>query len=166
MENFTNKEIKKEKPTDNTALKRSALIIATLAGFITPFMASSINLALPAIGADLHVDAVTLSWIATAYLLAVAVSLMPFGRLADIYGRKRLFTLGTIVFIISSFFCAFSSSISTLLFFRVIQGLGNSMVFSTRVALLVSVYPPQERGKILGINIAAVYTGLSACPFL
>jgi EmrB/QacA subfamily drug resistance transporter len=129
-------------------------------------MASSINIALPAIGEDLQVDAVMLSWIATAYLMAVAVSLMPFGRLADIHGRKRVFTLGTIIFILSSFFCAFSSSISTLLFFRVIQGIGNSMVFSTGVALLVSVYPPQERGKILGINIGSVYTGLSAGPFL
>jgi EmrB/QacA subfamily drug resistance transporter len=151
---------------DNNALKKSALIIATLNSFITPFMGSSINIALPAIEKDFHVDAVLLSWIATAYLLAVAVSLVPFGRLADIYGRKKVFTSGVILFTISSFLCAISFSTPMLLVFRVFQGVGNAMVFATGMAILVSVYPPQERGKVLGINVAAVYIGLSTGPFL
>ena len=151
---------------DEAALKRSALIIVTLNSFITPFMASAVNIALPAIGKELHVDAVLLSWMATAYLLALAVCLVPFGRLADIYGRKRIFRSGIILFIFSSALCAMSSSIFILLLFRVLQGIGNAMVFATGIAVLVSVYPPQERGKILGINVAAVYIGLSAGPFL
>jgi EmrB/QacA subfamily drug resistance transporter len=151
---------------DEAALKRSALIIATLNSFITPFMSSAVNIALPAIGNELNVDAVLLSWMATAYLLALAVSLVPFGRLADIYGRKKIFRSGVILFIFSSVFCAMSSSILTLLLFRVLQGIGNAMVFGTGIAVLVSVYPPQERGKVLGINVAAVYIGLSAGPFL
>lgn len=150
---------------DNNALKKSALIIAALNSFITPFMGSSINIALPAIEKDFHVDAVLLSWIATAYLLAVAVSLVPFGRLADIYGRKKIFTSGVLLFTISSFLCAVSFSTPMLIVFRIFQGVGNAMVFATGMAILVSVYPPQERGKVLGINVAAVYIGLSAGPF-
>jgi EmrB/QacA subfamily drug resistance transporter len=152
--------------TDVSKIKRSALVIATLNSFITPFMGSAVNIALPAIGKDLHVDAVLLSWIATAYLLAVAVSLVPFGRLADIHGRKRLFTSGVILFTFSSILCATSFSIHLLLLFRILQGIGNSMVFATGIAVLVSVYPLQERGRVLGINVAAVYIGLSAGPFL
>jgi EmrB/QacA subfamily drug resistance transporter len=151
---------------DVSKIKRSALIIATLNSFITPFMGSAVNIALPAIGKDLHVDAVLLSWIATAYLLAVAVSLVPFGRLADIHGRKRLFTSGVILFTFSSILCATSFSIPLLLLFRILQGIGNAMVFATGIAVLVSVYPIQERGRVLGINVAAVYIGLSAGPFL
>ena len=151
---------------DISALKKSALIIATLNSFITPFMGSSINIALPAIEKDLQVDAVLLSWIATAYLLAVAVSLVPFGRLADIYGRKKIFTVGVILFTLSSILCAISLSTPMLLFFRILQGIGNAMVFATGMAILVSIYPPRERGRVLGINVAAVYMGLSAGPFL
>ena len=151
---------------DTDALKKSALIIATLNSFITPFMGSAVNIALPAIGKELQVDAVLLSWIATAYLLAVAVSLVPFGRLADIQGRKKIFTFGVILFTFSCIFCAISFSIPMLLFFRILQGIGNAMVFATGIAVLVSVYPPKERGGVLGINVAAVYIGLSAGPFL
>ena len=151
---------------DTSSLKKSALIIATLNSFITPFMGSSINIALPAIEKEFHVDAVLLSWIATAYLLAVVVSLVPFGRFADIYGRKKIFTSGVILFTLSSIFCAASFSTPMLLFFRILQGIGNAMVFATGMAILVSVYPPRERGKVLGINVAAVYIGLSAGPFL
>jgi len=151
---------------DTDAQKKSALIIATLNSFITPFMGSAVNIALPAIEKEFHVDAVLLSWIATAYLLAVAVALVPFGRLADIYGRKRIFLSGIILFTISSILCASAFSTAMLLFYRILQGIGNAMVFATGMAILVSVYPPQERGRVLGINVAAVYIGLSAGPFI
>ncbi|MBW2083659.1 MAG: MFS transporter [Deltaproteobacteria bacterium] len=151
---------------DTEQTKKSALVIATLNSFITPFMGSSINVALPVIGKELQMDAVMLTWVATAYLLAVAVFLVPSGKLGDIYGRKKIFTVGIIVFTISSVFCAASFSTSMLVVFRVIQGVGNAMVFATGMAILVSVYPPDERGKVLGINVAAVYIGLSAGPFL
>ena len=151
---------------DNEKLKKTALIISVLNSFITPFMGSSINIALPAIERDFHVDAVLLSWIATSYLLAVAVFLVPSGRLADIYGRKRIFTAGVFLFLISSMACAVSFSTEMLIFFRIFQGIGNAMVFATGMAILVSVYPPRERGKVLGLNVAAVYIGLSVGPFL
>ncbi len=151
---------------DQRSLQRSALSIAVLSSFLTPFVGSSVNIALPAIGAAFNADAVTLSWIATAYLLAAAVSLVPFGRLADIHGRRRIFAWGIGVFTLSSLLCALSSSIAVLLLWRVVQGVGSAMIFATGIAILTSVFDPGERGRALGISVAAVYVGLSLGPFL
>ena len=86
---------------DTRATRKAALIIATLSSFMTPFMGSSVNIALPSIQQEFTIDAILLSWIATSYLLAAAVCLIPFGRLADIYGRKKVFTCGIVIFTIS-----------------------------------------------------------------
>ncbi len=149
---------------DKTA-KRSALIIASTSAFLTPFMVSSINIALPAIGKEFETDAVVLSWVATSYLLAAAVCLVSFGKLADIYGRKKIFMMGQILVAVTSFLAAISNSAPMLIVFRIFQGAGGAMVFATGLAILTSVYPPQERGKVLGIAVAAVYIGLSCGPF-
>jgi len=147
-------------------MKMSTLVIATLASFMTPFMGSSINIALPSIGKEFQIDAVLLSWIATSYLLAAAISLVPFGRLADIHGRKRIFKYGIYAFTLTSLLCAVSTSAPMLIIFRVFQGVGSAMIFATGVAIVTSVFPPLERGKALGINVAAVYIGLSLGPLL
>ncbi|MGD9279931.1 MAG: MFS transporter [Desulfobacterales bacterium] len=150
---------------NDRAVRLTALLIASLSSFITPFMLSSINIALPVIGKEFKTDAILLSWIATSYLLAAAVSLMPFGKLADIYGRKKIFLTGMSFFTLTSFLSAISVSAPMLIVFRIFQGAGSSMCFATGMAILVSVYPPQERGKVLGIAVAAVYSGLSCGPF-
>ena len=145
--------------------KLSALIIASMSSFLTPFMISSVNIALPAVGREFETDAVLLSWVATSYLLAAAVSLVPFGKLADIYGRKKIFLGGQIIVTITSLLAAISGSAIMLIVFRIFQGVGGAMVFASGIAILTSVYPPQERGKVLGIAVAAVYIGLSCGPF-
>lgn len=150
----------------NHASKRATLIAATLASFLTSFMGSATNVALPSIGHEFSMDAILLSWVATAYLLAAAVFLVPFGRLADIYGRKRIFTCGAAVFTIASVLVGLSISAATLICARVVQGIGSAMMFSTGMAILTSVFPSGERGRVLGINVAAVYTGLSIGPFV
>jgi EmrB/QacA subfamily drug resistance transporter len=146
--------------------KKSALIVAAAASFVTPFMGSSINVALPAIQKTFHMDAVVLSWIATSYLLAIGVSLVPMGRLADIRGRKKIMAMGFACFTVSSFFSAFAWSAYALIVFRIFQGIGSGMIFGTSMAILTSVYPPRERGKVLGITVSAVYVGLSSGPFV
>jgi len=111
-------------------------------------------------------DAILLSWVATSYILATVVSLVPSGRLADIHGRKKVFLYGYILFTISSLLCGLSTSGAMLISFRVLQGIGSAMHFATGIAILISVYPPHQRGRVLGITVAAVYTGLSLGPFL
>ena len=147
------------------ATKLSALIIASISSFLTPFMISSVNIALPAVGKEFQTDAVVLSWVATSYLLAASVALVPFGKLADIYGRKKIFLIGQIIVTITSLLAAISESASMLIVVRILQGVGGAMVFATSIAILTSVYPPQERGRVLGIAVAAVYIGLSCGPF-
>jgi len=147
------------------SVKRSALLVATLASFLTPFMGSSINIAIPTIGKEFALSAILLNWVATSQLLASAMFLVPFGRIADIYGRKRLFVLGMVIYTLSSFLCALSNSGAVLISFRVLQGIGASMTFGTAGAILASVFPVGERGRVFGINVSAVYLGLTAGPF-
>ncbi|KPK99521.1 MAG: MFS transporter [candidate division Zixibacteria bacterium SM23_73_2] len=151
---------------DDAAIKRAALLVATLTSFLTPFMGSSVNIALPSIGREFNMNAVLLGWIATSYLLAAAMFLVPFGRIADIYGRKRIFINGILTYAVSSFLSSVAPSAVWLLAFRVLQGIGSAMIFGTGIAILTSVYPVGERGRVLGINVAAVYSGLSLGPFL
>jgi EmrB/QacA subfamily drug resistance transporter len=146
--------------------KHIVLSIAILAGFLTPFDGSAVNIALPAMGAEFHMDAIALSWIATAYLLAAALFLVPIGKIADIYGRKRIFLYGIAIFSLASFIMTMVPSTNMLIAVRIIQGFGGAMIFGTSIAILTSVFPPGERGKALGIYITAVYFGLTIGPFL
>ncbi len=147
-------------------MKRVILFIAIISSFITPFDGSSVNIALPSIGEEFSLDAVTLSWITTAYLLSIAILLVPFGKIADIFGRKRVFLLGISLFTATSFLVTFSADVSMLIGLRLLQGAGCAMIFGTSLAILAAAFPSGERGKALGITIAAVYLGLSLGPFL
>jgi len=146
--------------------KQYILFVASLASFITAFMGSSVNIALPALSKEFNIDAVMLSWISTSYLLAAAISLVPSGRLADLYGRKKIFSYGIIIFIIASLSTGLSNSIPLLLFSRILTGIGVGMIFSTSVAIVTSAFPISERGKAIGFTVSAVYLGLSMGPFL
>lgn len=144
----------------------SVLLTTSVASFATAFMGSALNVALPVIGKTFGMDAVLLGWVATIYILSIAICLVPFGRAADMHGRRRVFTLGVFVFLVGSLFCGLAGSGSMLIVLRVLQGTGAAMMFATSSALLSSAYPPGERGRVLGINVASVYTGLSAGPFV
>ncbi len=145
--------------------EKSALIVATLTSFMGPFTISSVNVALPTIQAEFTADAVVLSWVATSYLLAIAVFLVPFGKVADIYGRKKIFTLGLISYTAASLMAVFSYSMPVLIAMRVVQGMGAAMFVTTGMAIITSIFPPTKRGKAIGIYVSAVYIGLSVGPF-
>ena len=146
--------------------KRVILLVASLASFLVPYTGSSITVALPAMATQFNADAVTLGWITSAYIVSAAVFIVPFGRLGDILGRKKLFVLGVLIFTASSLASAFSPSAVFLILARFAQGIGGAMLFATSVAIVTQVYPPGERGRALGITIATVYAGLSIGPFL
>lgn len=149
-----------------TNSRRAIVLVAAMSSFLLPYMSSSVNIALPTIGREFLMDAVSLSWVATAYLLAAAVFLVPFGRLADIHGRKRIFASGILIYTAASLVSGVSTHATLLISARALQGMGEAMMFGTGMALLTSAFPPGERGRALGINVAAVYTGLSLGPFL
>lgn len=146
--------------------KSIVLIIATVGSFLTPFMISSLNIALPDIQTEYAADAVLLSWIVTSFLLANAILLVPIGKVADIYGHIKVYRLGIIIFTLVSFISVFAPTIQLLLFLRVLQGIGCAMIFTTGIPILTSAFPPEQRGRVLGYNVSAVYIGLSIGPFL
>jgi EmrB/QacA subfamily drug resistance transporter len=146
---------------------RIVLIISCMASFITPFLASSVTVALPTINSDFAVtDQALLGWVVTGFLLSAAIFVVPFGRIADVFGRKKIFIIGMLVLAVSSLLCSISSSVYMLIASRAVEGFGSAMIFGTSVAILTSAFPASERGKVLGINVAIVYLGASTGPFL
>jgi EmrB/QacA subfamily drug resistance transporter len=152
--------------SNDTINKKIVLFITTLGAFLAPFMGSSVNVALPSIGGEFGLNANLLNWVATSYILTISVFIVPFGKIADIYGRKKIFFLGILIYILSSIMCGISFITEMLIFFRALQGVGGAMMSVTVIAILTSVYTQGERGRALGLNVAATYTGLSMGPFL
>jgi EmrB/QacA subfamily drug resistance transporter len=152
-------------PPDPASVRRAVAFVVNLGAFLAPFMAASLNLGLPAMGRDLHMGATTLSWVASAYLLSAAVFTVPFGRIADIYGRRRILLYGNALFALFSLLAAFAPSAAVMLVLRVLQGVAGAMLVATGTAILTSVFPPGDRGRMLGQNVTAVYLGLSLGPF-
>jgi EmrB/QacA subfamily drug resistance transporter len=146
--------------------KTIALIAASVAVFFSTLMASSLNVALPAISSEFNTNAVLLGWIVTGFVLASAVSSLPSGRIADILGLKRVFLFGTIIYTITSTVAMFSNSATMLIICRSAQGLSGAMVAVNSMAIVTAVFPAKDRGRALGINIACVYAGSSIGPFV
>ena len=146
--------------------KGVVLFVTAMASFLTPFMGSSVNIALPTIGREFSADAFSLSWISTAYLLAAAMFLVPMGRLADIHGRRKVFLAGMIGYTFVSLLCGLATSETMLIVLRALQGTTDALMFATATAIVTSVYPPSERGRALGVTVASVYAGLALGPFI
>lgn len=139
-------------------------IIST--AFVSTFAASSLNIAIPIIGQEFHSPATHLSWIITTYFLFTVSLSVPFGRLADITGKRRIFILGILIFGVMSGVSVISTSLSMVILFRALQGVGAAMIFATNTAILADVFPPKTRGRMLGISVAFTYIGLSAGPVI
>ncbi|MBW2688574.1 MAG: MFS transporter [Deltaproteobacteria bacterium] len=147
-------------------VSRSAtLLVVCTAHFLMPFMMSAVGVALPAIGRDFSASAMQLGLVETTYVLSASIFLLAMGRMGDIYGRRRIFQYGVIVFTIAGGLLSQAWSIESMIAMRFLQGMGGSMVMATTFAIVVSVFPPKERGKALGIAVASVYAGISCGPF-
>ncbi len=152
-----------QQPRANPSL---VLAVASLGGFVVNFMSSAINVALPLIGDEFHASAVTLSWISLSYILVAGATLLPAGRLADMYGRVRVYILGMGLFTVLAFASAFAPSASVLLALRAFHGIALGVGSATSAALVILAYPPESRGRALGLSVSAVYLGLTLGPVL
>ncbi len=148
------------------SLQRLTLMMVLLNAFTTPLMLSAVNVALPSIAIDLSMNAVSLSWIPMAYLMASAMFVLIFGRLADMIGRKRIFLFGTGSVIITSLIAAFAVSGSMLIAARFLQGMSAAMLYATQVAIISSVFPPAKRGRAIGLTVSTIYLGLTIGPLI
>lgn len=151
-------------PDARATSKTVVLTLTTLGTFSTPFIMASLNVALPTVGEEFELSAVAMGSLATVYLVATAALLVPVGKLADTYGRKKVFLYGMAVLSAACLLAAAAPSFPWLVASLLLQGAGGAMIFSTTPAILTAVFPPGERGRALGINVAAVYLGLSVGP--
>jgi EmrB/QacA subfamily drug resistance transporter len=137
-----------------------ALTNTTLGATMSAVDASIVLIALPTIGRDLpSTSPFDLIWVLVAYQVVISAVLVNFGRLSDMFGRVRLYTLGFALFTLSSGLCSLSQSGLELVAFRMVQGLGAAFLFSNSAAIITDAFPFEERGKALGINAVAISAG-------
>jgi MFS family permease len=146
--------------------RKTVLFVATFGGFLVTFMSSAVNVALPQIGEEFAVSAVMLSWLSLSMILVSGAIILPVGRLADIYGRVRFFTLSMIIFAISCLASAAAPSAGVLLGLRMLSGVSLAVGSATASALVILAYPVETRGRALGLNIGGIYLGLMVGPVL
>lgn len=150
----------------NTTKYKPVLFVTCMAASLVPLMGSALNLALPYINETFSLSASQSGWIMTSYLLSTAIFQIPAARLADIVGRRKIFTAGVVIFFVFSVLCGLASSGTSLIVYRSLSGLGSSMIFATNMAIITAVVPPQKRGWALGIHVGTVYFSLAAGPFI
>jgi EmrB/QacA subfamily drug resistance transporter len=146
--------------------QKATLLVVILTAFITTFTGSALNLSVPAVGAEFEVSASLVGWVVTAYMLASAAFSVPFGRVSDVTSRKKILVCGILIFSLCSLSAAFAWNIQSLLAIRGLQGFGAAMIFSTNIAVLISSFPGEDRGRVLGYSTASTYIGLSAGPVI
>ncbi|MCL5734442.1 MAG: MFS transporter [Actinobacteria bacterium] len=149
---------------DGPSHKWWALGATGIGVLMSTFNAGVVSVGLPTIMGEFKVDVATIQWVLLAFSLVVTITLLPFGRLADMHGRKKVYTAGFVIFTLGSALCAAATSAQQLILFRVVQALGASMLMANGMAITSAVFPPAERGMALGINGAIVATGVTVGP--
>ena len=147
-------------------LDKPVLGAAMVTAFITTFMSSALNLSIPALESYFHVNAATIGWVVSAYTMAVAAMSLPFGKIADAAGMKKVFLTGIAGFGLLSLASAFSTNIGFLLACRTLQGACGAMMFATNNSILIKAHPREMQGRVLGLSVAATYAGLTLGPAL
>jgi len=148
-----------------TSSRAAVLFCVCMAHFLMPFMMSAVGVALPVMGREFSASALQLGLVETTYVLSASIFLLAMGRFGDIHGRRKVFQVGLLVFTAFGGLISQAWSIEAVIGLRFLQGMGGSMVMATTMAIVVSAFPPEERGKALGIAVASVYAGISCGPF-
>ncbi|MGN0736055.1 MAG: MFS transporter [Anaerovoracaceae bacterium] len=146
--------------------QKNTIIVCVITAFITTFMGSALNLSIPDLEKEFGVGAQTVGWVVTIYMLTCSALAVPFGRLADRVDRVLILRTGILIFSAGSLSAVISRSMGMFLLFRLMQGIGASMIFSTNIAILAAAFDEKERGRVLGYATCATYAGLSAGPVI
>jgi MFS family permease len=144
----------------------AVLIVAMASSFSNAFSATSLTPAIPILGADFHVSATSLSWVMSAMMLTTVMFSVPLGKVADLFGKRTMLITGLFLFFLANVLAAIAPNYAFLIASRVLQGITAAMTGGTCVAILIDTYPLEMRGRVLGINVACVYTGLSVGPVI
>lgn len=154
--------------TDSGEQRRKWLVLLAVGfgTFMSALDGSIVNTILPVINSAFGTDVATIEWVLTIYLLVVCGSLLTFGRLGDLYGHKKVYVSGFIVFIVASLACSLAPTAGTLVALRGLQAVGASMLFSNSPAILTTAFPSSQRGQALGMLATMTYLGLTFGPFI
>jgi EmrB/QacA subfamily drug resistance transporter len=156
-----------EERAQETTGKWTVFVLVAIGVFMATLDSSIVNISLPSIADYFHVPlGGAIEWVIIAYLVVIAGSLLAAGRLADLLGRKALWISGLGIFTFGSALCGAASSLPLLIVFRALQGLGGALLMAVSAAMLTSAFPPNERGRALGLNALVVGLGVSAGPTL
>lgn len=128
------------------------LSVTTVGALMAAIDGTIVTLALPDMMVNLHAELIEMIWVIMAYILVSTVFLLTFGRVADMFGRVRMYNLGFVVFTVGSLLCGLSGDAIQLIIFRLVQGSGAAMLVVNSAAIITEVFPPHERGRALGIN--------------
>ncbi len=148
------------------AKKKAVIFTVSVTQFTMPFMFSAVGITLPVMGREFGASGLDLSLVESVYIGSVAALLLPFGRLADMHGRQPVFRLGVLLYAIFTMLIGFAHNIETVIVLRILQGAAGGLGVATNMALLTNSVPKEERGKAMGLAVAAVYVGLSAGPYI
>ncbi|GHO71071.1 MFS transporter [Ktedonobacter sp. SOSP1-52] len=160
----TNKDLETSSPSVN---KWIILALAASSSFMTTLDGSIINIGLPTIARTFHTGiSGSTEWIIIGYLVIIAATLLTFGRLADILGRKPIFLAGLAIFVLGSALCGLAPSLLFLIIARLFQGIGGALIFSVNIAMITSTFPGNKRGLALGLNAVVVSLGVALGPTL
>ena len=145
--------------------RRIYAVLGIWCGIFLSVMNNSIaNVSLPTISADLGVEASTVVWVINAYQLATIMLILPFAALGEIFGYRKVYLVGIVVFSLSSLACALSSSFPVLVVARVCQGIGSAFVTCVNTTLVRLIYPKRKLGRGIGLNASVVATSAAAGP--
>lgn len=143
-----------------------ALLTVSIGTYMSTLIASIVNISFPRLTKVFNTDASVVMWVSVAYLLVSVSLVFIFGKMGDIFGRKKIYTIGFAIFTVGLILCALSQSVIQLIMARVVQAVGASMTVALSTAIVTAVFPSEERGKALGIQGATVSAGLLSGPVL
>src|SRR5438105_4685580 len=153
--------------TGERASKWTVLTIVAIGVFMATLDSSIVSISLPTLAHDFHVPlSGAIEWVVIAYLIATVAILLTAGRLADMVGRKLVWSIGLIVFIVGSALCGAAQSLAFLVAMRAFQGVGGALLMAVSPAMLTNAFPANERGRALGLNAVIVALGISVGPTL
>ncbi|HEY3992275.1 MAG TPA: MFS transporter, partial [Ktedonobacteraceae bacterium] len=148
------------------AYKWIALSVTTIGSLMAAIDSTIVILALPNMLQDLHSDLVKMTWVIMAYLMVSTVLQLTFGRMADMFGRVRMYNLGFVVFTLGSVLCGIAPSDTFLIAARVVQGVGGAMLTANSMAIITEVFPAEQRGQAMGFNAVTWGAGSVLGPVL
>ncbi len=155
-----------ERPTAANSHRNWILVAVGVGTFMSALDGSVVNTILPVIKQNFQSSISAVEWAVVVYLLVVSGLLLAFGRLGDLFGHKSFYLAGYVIFIAGSVLCGLASTAMALVFFRGLQAIGGAMLFSNSPAILTQTFPPQNRGRVLGLQGMMTYLGLMTGPAL